>query len=80
MTKIAPSESIVVDDYTKEVTEGIYTFDKSSVKAQCKLDDRATQERRVLKYILLMLVVGGLVIGTLGSSVVTTMLLQQCKP
>lgn len=68
-----------VDEYTKEVTEGIYSFDKNHIKNQCKLNDEEKRGNRTLKYILLILVLGGILIGALGSSVVTTLLLQECK-
>lgn len=65
-----------IDDYTKEVTEGVYTFDQSRVDKQCKLNDDDLRERNVLKYVLLILGVGGLLIGTVASSAITAVILQ----
>ena len=67
-----------VDDYTKEVTEGVYTFDQSRVKKQCQLNDDDMRERRIFKYMALIVSVAGLLIGTLASSAITAVLLQQC--
>ena len=72
-----PSNSLI-DNYTKEVTEGVYTFDKTS-KNQSRFDFKKSQSYPILRSIVTMLLLCGFAIGALAGSSIAVLLLDQCK-
>ena len=70
-----PTNSSSIDDYTREVTEGVYTFDGTSKN----VDKKKSQAQSILKTLVAMLVVCGFAIGALAGSSIAVLLLDQCN-
>lgn len=69
-----PTNSLI-DNYTKEVTEGVYTFDGTDKN----VDKKKSQAHSILKTLVTMLLICGFAIGALAGSSIAVLLLQQCN-